>query len=133
MASDRQIAANRANALRSTGPKTAEGKQKASRNAFRHGLSRRPIKEDAGSVEELAGKFANAARDTEHAHAYLSVARACLEIRRVRSAQASLLFGESDLHRADVLKALKATERYERRALTARHRAVVSIQRRPSA
>jgi hypothetical protein len=35
----RQIEASRRNALRSTGPKTEEGKQKSRRNALRHGLT----------------------------------------------------------------------------------------------
>jgi hypothetical protein len=39
MTSARQIEANRRNALESTGPKTEEGKQRASRNAVRHGLT----------------------------------------------------------------------------------------------
>lgn len=39
MASPAQILANRANAQHSTGPKTAAGKERASRNACRHGLS----------------------------------------------------------------------------------------------
>src|SRR5260370_16962423 len=39
MASEKQIAADRANAQKSTGTKTAAGKLKSSRNAFRHGLS----------------------------------------------------------------------------------------------
>ena len=39
MATERQIRANRANAQRSTGPRTAAGKLKSSRNAYRHGLS----------------------------------------------------------------------------------------------
>jgi hypothetical protein len=38
MASEKQIAASRANAKRSTGPKTAAGRLKSSRNAYRHGL-----------------------------------------------------------------------------------------------
>jgi hypothetical protein len=38
MASDQQIAANRRNAQRSTGPKTAAGKARSSRNATTHGL-----------------------------------------------------------------------------------------------
>jgi hypothetical protein len=39
MTSIRQIEANRRNALRSTGPQTDEGKQRASQNAVRHGLT----------------------------------------------------------------------------------------------
>src|SRR5215218_6400763 len=38
MVSERKRAANRANASRSTGPKTSRGKEKASRNAIKHGL-----------------------------------------------------------------------------------------------
>lgn len=37
MASDRQVAANQRNALKSTGPKTAEGKASAAKNALKHG------------------------------------------------------------------------------------------------
>jgi hypothetical protein len=43
MASEAQISANRRNAVQSTGPKTAEGKAAASRNAQRHGLSALPV------------------------------------------------------------------------------------------
>lgn len=43
MASRAQIAANRRNAAKSTGPKTAEGKGVASRNALRHGLTAREV------------------------------------------------------------------------------------------
>ena len=39
MASDRQIAAKRLNAKKSTGPKTEDGKHRSRRNAIRHGLS----------------------------------------------------------------------------------------------
>ncbi len=46
MATEKQIAANRTNAKRSTGPKTAAGRAKSSRNAYRHGLSRGlPVKD----------------------------------------------------------------------------------------
>jgi hypothetical protein len=41
MATDKQIAANRRNALRSTGPRTPEGKAASSRNAARFDLSDR--------------------------------------------------------------------------------------------
>ena len=46
MATARQIEANRKNAQKSTGPKTAKGKQVASRNATRHGLFGRDIAHD---------------------------------------------------------------------------------------
>jgi hypothetical protein len=43
MTSERQKAANRANALHSTGPKTQEGKAVVRLNAFRHGLLTRDV------------------------------------------------------------------------------------------
>ena len=39
MASEKQIAANRANALKSTGPKSVAGKTRSRHNAIRHGLA----------------------------------------------------------------------------------------------
>ena len=39
MASERQIAANRRNARKSTGPRSGAGRKRASRNAYRHGLT----------------------------------------------------------------------------------------------
>jgi hypothetical protein len=43
MSSDRQIAANRINALRSTGPRTNRGRSRVGRNAFKHGLTARTV------------------------------------------------------------------------------------------
>ena len=56
MATPAQILANRDNAQRSTGPKTLEGKQTASRNATRHGLTGTQIVmpgEDPAAYEDL--------------------------------------------------------------------------------
>jgi hypothetical protein len=59
MTSERQTAANRANARHSTGPKTPEGKAAAGRNAIRHGLLTRDVvlpEEDAEAFEDLRNR-----------------------------------------------------------------------------
>ena len=56
MTSERQKAANQANALQSTGPKTREGKAVVRLNAIRHGLLARDVVlpgEDADAFEDL--------------------------------------------------------------------------------
>jgi hypothetical protein len=56
MTSAKKIAANRANAKKSSGPRTEAGKQRASRNALRHGLSALRYKDYAidAEVEQMA-------------------------------------------------------------------------------
>ena len=39
MATARQVQANRLNALRSTGPRTGEGKERSRENALKHGMA----------------------------------------------------------------------------------------------
>jgi len=56
MTSERQKAANQANARHSTGPKTSEGKAAVRLNAVRHGLLTRDVvlpEEDANAFEDL--------------------------------------------------------------------------------
>ena len=52
MTSFRQIAANRLNALRSTGPKTQEGKHQSRRNALRHGLTAETVIDGLEDTED---------------------------------------------------------------------------------
>ena len=57
MTSDKQAKANRQNALKSTGPKTPEGKDAVRRNALRHGLLSREVLlhgEDEVTFKELS-------------------------------------------------------------------------------
>jgi hypothetical protein len=54
MASEAQKAANRANAQRSTGPKSQKGKDKSSRNALRHGLSAKSLVVLSETIEDYA-------------------------------------------------------------------------------
>jgi len=60
MATDRQIAANRENAKKSTGPRTEPGKRRARRNAYRHGLTAEsviPILEDEAGYKKFENKI----------------------------------------------------------------------------
>ncbi len=57
MTSDKQVRANRQNALKSTGPKTPEGKAIVSRNALTHGLLSQEVLlpgEDEAPLKELS-------------------------------------------------------------------------------
>ena len=93
MASDRQIAANRRNARKSTGPRSCGGKQRASRNAYRHGLSL-----NAGSipafvteVELLARAIAGDSEDETKLRAARAMADSQLDIERVRRTKVALI------------------------------------------
>src|SRR5258705_11373935 len=59
MASEKQISANRANALKSRGPRSAGGKARSSRNATRHGLAGNIWKQASAvsSIEQLSQLF----------------------------------------------------------------------------
>ena len=54
MTSFRQIEANRRNALRSTGPRTEEGKRSSRANAYRHGLTAETVVPDVEDEEDYA-------------------------------------------------------------------------------
>lgn len=62
MASESQIAANRRNAKKSSGPRSDAGKQRASNNAYRHGLfSRRAKVAMSKETESFARRIADQA------------------------------------------------------------------------
>ena len=63
MTSIRQIEANRRNAIRSTGPKTEDGKIRSRRNAIRHGLSAETVIEIAEDLEDYRGFEASVVAD----------------------------------------------------------------------
>jgi hypothetical protein len=120
--------ASRANARNSTGPKTAEGKASAARNARRHGLNL-PVLHDptlSREVEDLARKIAKsvAGEDTDARHHELAcrIAEAQLDLVRVRQARRQLL-GEAEDELAAIAP-LARLDRYERRALSRRKFAI---------
>ena len=148
MTSPAKIAANRRNARRSTGPRSAAGKARARRNAFRHGLAT-PASLDHVAMDRiddlvvaLTGDFPG---ELELELATLA-AEAQAEIERVRQVKVTLVNrAYAHLRREDgrLLSAgeraalafasktdiLMACERYERRAISRRNRALQALAR----
>ena len=92
MASERQRSANRANAGRSTGPRTRTGKAVASGNARRHGLAaalRREPGADA-EIEHLARAIADEAGRPDLVGLARRIADAEMDLRRIRRSRATL-------------------------------------------
>lgn len=125
MATEKHIYANRGNA--STGLKTAAGKLKASRNAFRHGLSH-PLPFDplvTTRVEAIAQFLTSGETGAAGRKAASEWAEAHLELLRVRHVQMNL-WANIDTSAADTLHCLARIDRYEAQALSRRRRAVSS-------
>lgn len=131
MATEKQIAANRANAKRSTGPKTAVGKSRSRRNAFRHGLSLGITRDDisSGKIDALARALVRDENDGQQLFLATSMAVAqvnLLHIERTRKDMMVVLEGrDSD---SGTLRRLAALDRYERYARTKRRRASEQLE-----
>jgi len=155
MASERQIAANRRNARKSTGPRSGAGRKRASRNAYRHGLTL-SITSTAAFAKQLDNLVREIAGDTEDAimlERARAAAQAELDLAQIRRAKVALIerasaLGELDQGRPTlpeptalpsqepdrsaevirrVLPELRKLDRYERRAAARRDRALLGI------
>ena len=127
MATEKQIRANRANAARSTGPRTAAGKRKSSGNAFRHGLSgATPLDPpNAATIELIARQLAGEHATEGRLASASEYAGAQLELLRIRAIRTDL-FSKVDIMKGsnpEEIARLAALDRYERYALTRRRRA----------
>ena len=91
MASERQIAANRRNARKSTGPRSSAGRKRASRNSYRHGLSGgiTATVKGAKDIESLARRIAGEGADTAILELARSVAHAEFEFVQIRRLKVS--------------------------------------------
>jgi hypothetical protein len=92
MASARQIAANRRNAKKSTGPKSELGKKRSSQNAFKHGLSV-PTRGDhiEAQVQQLTREFGAGVRGPNIHTWSEKAARAAIQSARVREYKMALM------------------------------------------
>jgi hypothetical protein len=110
MASERQIATNRRNARKSTGPRSGAGKNRSSRNAYRHGLTL-SITSTAAFAKQLDKLVREIAGDTSDAimlERARAIAQSELDLARVRRAKVALIerasaFGELDPPRVLIL------------------------------
>ncbi|MHB2166335.1 hypothetical protein [Alsobacter sp. R-9] len=122
MASQKRIEANRRNAQRSTGPRSADGKARSRLNALKHGLSASlPAVVATAETAALAAALvpADAGPEARSAAARLALAETMLEKVRAARAAAGVQLDGPDAS-AEALAAaashMAALDRYERRA-----------------
>lgn len=123
MTSQRKIEANRRNASRSTGPRSAEGKARSRLNAVSHGLSAQLSSViGAEDIARIADLVAPPEADEPLKAAAWRLAQGEVLLDRCRAARAAIAAGASPVADpdpaaiADVSARLQAIERYERRA-----------------
>jgi hypothetical protein len=157
MVSERRLLANRMNAKKSTGPRTAAGKARSSANALRHGFAASPESGGACTPEVEALTAAICANDLNSPlrEAAKRVAENQLLLARVRRQQAAVLnrifdlddksvarsapgvdshlSADSEIHYIDPMDsaftAFRRLARYERRARSQLKRAFYDLER----
>jgi hypothetical protein len=126
MATEKQIAANRANSKRSTGPKTKIGRLKSCRSALRRGLScASPM--NAIEVETIAQALATVGVNDERLITARELAQTELELVRIRRVRGQMLASLLQCCHPHQVKRLAALDLYERSALAKRKRASVGV------
>jgi hypothetical protein len=93
MATERQIAANRANASKSTGPRSSGGRKRTSRNAYRHGLAARAAWSArlARAIERLARKIAGKSTNPIILEWARAAAQAEFDVERIREVKVAAI------------------------------------------
>jgi hypothetical protein len=93
MTSEAQVAANRRNATKSTGPRSARGKNRVSRNALRHGLSLGlgHAEQWNKDLDQHARELANGCSDQITLGYARITAEADLELARIRRLKTNLV------------------------------------------
>jgi hypothetical protein len=128
VASERQIAANRSNARKSTGPRSGAGRKRASHNAHSHGLTLSISSAAlAKQLEKSARKIAGGSKNEiilEHARA---AAQAEFDLARVRQVKLALI------ERVSALGALEAPQVFGSLAEEMRYLRSILLGRAPLA
>jgi len=129
----KRLLANRRNALKSTGPRSARGKALSSRNALKHGLAASRMRAvDIREVHDVSVALAGPNPSTQTLVRARAAAEATVELRRVAEVrgelwklidQAKTGAGENS-QMSHLLDQLRALERYERRAFSRRKKAL---------
>ena len=151
MARANRTSANRRNAAKSTGPRSIAGKQRASKNSYRHGLSARigANSQLDSRIERLARAIAGDTIDAISLEYARTAAQAEFDLARIRELKVALIQKAKKLKQAEAAgeNAIEATttnleperealalcravpdllwfDRYERRAAARRVRAI---------
>jgi hypothetical protein len=126
MMTEAKLAANRANAQKSTGPKTAEGRANSSRNSFKHGLySKRLVtsREQAAALDALKADLRAEHQPANQTEEILvnELAEQFWRLRRARALEARLLDGDSFIipHVDAAQRMMSSAERGFHKALSA--------------
>jgi hypothetical protein len=121
MTSEAKIVANRQNARKSTGPTTASGKSRASRNALRHGLERANFGDTGHSaqVERIAKAIYKEGADPFLQEQALIIAESQIFIARVRAARLAAVervraSNVKRVHRLPILPGFPTSEEKEK-------------------
>jgi hypothetical protein len=157
MARANRTSANRRNAAKSTGPRSIAGKQRASKNSYRHGLSARigANSQLDSRIERLARAIAGDARDPIRLEYARTAAQAEFDLARIRELKVALIQQAKNLKEVELAQAaeegaieatiansesereamalcravpdLLSLDRYERRAAAQRVRAIRNL------
>jgi|tagenome__1003787_1003787.scaffolds.fasta_scaffold19876571_2 hypothetical protein len=126
--------ANGRKSRQSTGPKSAAGKARSSRNALRHGLAVAVLADARRTqqVEELVRVVLGSNPEKEYLGLAFGIAEAQVELLRVREVRTKIMAGArqslADERVNDVISELVACERYERRAFSRRQTAMRELE-----
>lgn len=129
MATAKQIAANRVNAQRSTGPRTAAGKARSSQNTFKHGFSLKlpPSSKVLSRFKTLQAELADTIASEEDEIMVARVMHAQLRLMQIHEAR-RVAFEQLPPTPAEwnmkAFRRLATLDRYERYSMTERNRAL---------